>query len=219
MGNNIEIFSELGKASLETLQMVVIASLISCVIGFILGLILYITSNKLLYRNRFINSIAGFIINIIRSIPFIILLVLLVPVTSKITGTVIGPIAASVPLTVASIAFFARLAESAFEEVDKGLIEAALAMGGSLKDIISGVLLVESLPGLVRAFTVTLISIIGFSAMAGTVGGGGIGDLAIRFGYYRYEMDVMFISVALLILVVQIIQGLGEKIARVLTKK
>ena len=219
MGNNIEIFSELGKASLETLQMVVIASLISCVLGFILGLILYITSNKLLYRNRFINSIAGFIINIIRSIPFIILLVLLVPVTSKITGTVIGPIAASVPLTVASIAFFARLAESAFEEVDKGLIEAALAMGGSLKDIISGVLLVESLPGLVRAFTVTLISIIGFSAMAGTVGGGGIGDLAIRFGYYRYEMDVMFISVALLILVVQIIQGLGEKIARVLTKK
>jgi D-methionine transport system permease protein len=219
MESTIEIFNELGKASLETLQMVVIASLISCILGFFLGLILYITSNKLLYKNRIVNSIAGFIINIIRSIPFIILLVLLVPVTSKITGTVIGPIAASVPLTVASIAFFARLAESAFEEVDKGLIEAALAMGGSLKDIISGVLLVESLPGLVRAFTVTLISIIGFSAMAGTVGGGGIGDLAIRFGYYRYEMDVMFISVASLILVVQIIQGLGEKIARVLTKK
>ncbi len=219
MENNIEILGELGKASLETLQMVVIASLISCILGFVLGLVLYITSKKLLYKNRFINSIAGFIINIIRSIPFIILLVLLVPVTAKLTGTVIGPIAASVPLTVASIAFFARLAESAFEEVDKGLIEAALAMGGSLKDIISGVLLVEALPGLVRAFTVTLISIIGFSAMAGTVGGGGIGDLAIRFGYYRYEMDVMFISVALLILVVQIIQGLGEKFARVLTKK
>jgi D-methionine transport system permease protein len=219
MQHSLEILLELGKASRETLQMVVIAAVLAAVLGLLLGLILYITANKLLYKNKVMNTIAGLIINIIRSIPFVILLVLLVPVTLRLVGTTIGPKAAAVPLTVASIAFFARLAEAAFEEVDKGLVEAALAMGGSLKDIISGVLLVEALPGLVRAITVTLISIIGFSAMAGTVGGGGIGDLAIRFGYYRYQMDVMFVTVIFLILVVQIIQVSGEKIAKVLTKK
>jgi len=209
----------LGKASRETLQMVVTAAIIAGILGLILGLILYITANNLLYKNKVINTISGFIINVIRSIPFVILLVLLMPVTAKLVGTTIGPKAAAVPLTVASIAFFARLAEASFEEVDKGLIEAALAMGGSLKDIILGVLLVEALPSLIRATTVTLISIIGFSAMAGIVGGGGIGDLAIRFGYYRYEMDVMFVTVIFLILVVQIIQISGEKIAKGLTKK
>lgn len=220
MEHSLEILAaELGKASRETLQMVVIASVLAGILGLILGLVLYITANNLLYKNKVINTIAGLIINIIRSIPFVILLVLLVPVTAKLVGTTIGPKAAAVPLTVASIAFFARLAEASFEEVDKGLIEAALAMGGSLKDIVSGVLLVEALPSLVRAITVTLISIIGFSAMAGTVGGGGIGDLAIRFGYYRYQMDIMFVTVIFLILVVQIIQISGEKIAKVLTKK
>jgi len=209
----------LGKASRETLQMVVTAAIIAGILGLILGLILYITANNLLYKNKVINTFSGFIINVIRSIPFVILLVLLMPVTAKLVGTTIGPKAAAVPLTVASIAFFARLAEASFEEVDKGLIEAALAMGGSLKDIILGVLLVEALPSLIRATTVTLISIIGFSAMAGIVGGGGIGDLAIRFGYYRYEMDVMFVTVIFLILVVQIIQISGEKIAKGLTKK
>jgi D-methionine transport system permease protein len=219
MEHSLEILSELGKASGETLQMVLIASVLAVTVGLLLGLILYITSSSLLYKNNVINTIAGLIINIIRSIPFVILLVLLVPITAWLVGTTIGPKAAAVPLTVASIAFFARLAESAFEEVDKGLVEAVLAMGGGLKEIITGVLLVEALPGLVRAVTVTLISIIGYSAMAGTVGGGGIGDLAIRFGYYRYQMDVMFITVVLLILVVQIVQESGEKIAKVLTKK
>jgi len=219
MQHSLDILVELGKASRETLQMVVTAAIIAGILGLILGLILYITANNLLYKNKVINTISGFIINVIRSIPFVILLVLLMPVTAKLVGTTIGPKAAAVPLTVASIAFFARLAEASFEEVDKGLIEAALAMGGSLKDIILGVLLVEALPSLIRATTVTLISIIGFSAMAGIVGGGGIGDLAIRFGYYRYEMDVMFVTVIFLILVVQIIQISGEKIAKGLTKK
>lgn len=220
MEHSLEILSELGKASGETLQMVLIASVLAVTVGLLLGLILYITSSSsLLYKNKVINTIAGLIINIIRSIPFVILLVLLVPITARLVGTTIGPKAAAVPLTIASIAFFARLAESAFEEVDKGLVEAVLAMGGGLKEIITGVLLVEALPALVRAVTVTLISIIGYSAMAGIVGGGGIGDLAIRFGYYRYQMDVMFITVVLLILVVQIVQESGEKIAKVLTKK
>ena len=219
MEHSLEILSELGKASGETLQMVLTAAVIATVAGLLLGLVLYITSSSLLYENKVINTIAGLFVNIIRSIPFVILLVLLVPVTAKLVGTTIGPKAAAVPLTVASIAFFARLAEASFEEVDKGLIEAVLAMGGGLKEIITGVLLVEALPGLIRAITVTLISVIGYSAMAGTVGGGGIGDLAIRFGYYRYQMDVMFITVVLLILVVQIIQESGEKIAKGLTKK
>ncbi|WP_024832617.1 methionine ABC transporter permease [Ruminiclostridium josui] len=218
MEYSLEFLSQLGKAAKETLLMVSIATVIGCVAGLLLGLILYITSNSLLYKNRTINIIAGFIINIIRSIPFVILLVLLVPVTLKLVGSTIGPKAASVPLTAASIAFFARLAEVSFEEVDKGLIEAALAMGGGIKHIVSGVLLVEALPSLIRALTVTIISIIGYSAMAGTVGGGGIGDLAVRFGYYRYQMDVMFITVILLIIVVQIIQVSGEKIAKRLTK-
>ncbi|EGD46832.1 binding-protein-dependent transport systems inner membrane component [Ruminiclostridium papyrosolvens DSM 2782] len=218
MEYSLEILSQLGKASRETLLMVSIATVIGCVAGLFLGLILYITSINLLYKNRAVNTIAGFIINIIRSIPFVILLVLLVPVTSKVVGTAIGPKAASVPLTVASVAFFARLAEASFEEVDKGLIEAALAMGGGIKHIVSGVLLVEALPSLIRATTVTIISIIGYSAMAGTVGGGGIGDLAVRFGYYRYQMDVMFITVIFLIVIVQAIQVSGEKIAKLLTK-
>ncbi len=218
MEYSLEVLSQLGKASKETLLMVSIATVIGCVAGLFLGLILYITSNNLLYKNRAVNTIAGFIINIIRSIPFVILLVLLVPVTSKVVGTAIGPKAASVPLTVASVAFFARLAEASFEEVDKGLIEAALAMGGGIKHIVSGVLLVEALPSLIRAITVTIISIIGYSAMAGTVGGGGIGDLAVRFGYYRYQMDVMFITVIFLIIIVQAIQVSGEKIAKLLTK-
>ncbi|MDF2596287.1 MAG: ABC-type transporter, integral rane subunit [Clostridia bacterium] len=215
----LELIDALWVASKETLHMVGIAITFAIIIGLILGLILYITSTPLLYKNRIFNVVAGFIVNVIRSIPFVILLVLLVPVTSKLVGTTIGPKAAAVPLTVASIAFLARLIEGAFSEVDKGVIEASLAMGASIKEIIWDVLLVEALPGIVRAITVTLISIIGFSAMAGTVGGGGIGDLAVRFGYYRYQTDVMFVTVILLVIVVQAIQVIGEKIAVTLTKK
>jgi len=217
--STLELIDELWKATKETLQMVSIATLYSIIVGLILGLILYITSTPLLYKNRVVNVIAGFLVNLIRSIPFIILLVLLMPITNKLVGTTIGAKAAAVPLTVASIAFLARLIESAFAEVDKGVIEASLAMGAGVKDIIFDVLLVEALPGIIRAITVTLISIIGFSAMAGTVGAGGIGDLAIRYGYYRYQTDVMVITVVLLVIVVQIIQSSGEKIANGLTKK
>lgn len=217
--STLEIIDALWQASKETLQMVGIAIIFAILVGLIIGLILYVTSSALLYKNKLINGISGFIINVIRSIPFVILLVLLVPVTQELVGTTIGPKAAAVPLTVASIAFFARLVEGAFAEIDKGVIEASLAMGASFKDIIFEVLLVEALPGIVRAITVTLISIIGFSAMAGTVGGGGIGDLAIRFGYYRYQTDIMFVTVILLVVVVQTIQIAGEKIAESLTKK
>lgn len=214
-----ELIKSLITASKETLEMVAISIVIALILGTILGVILYVTDSPLLYKNKIINTISGFIINIIRSIPFIILLVLLVPVTKKVAETTIGPLAASVPLTIASIAFFARLMESALAEVDTGVIEATIAMGGNLREIVFDVLLVEAFPSIIRAITITIISVIGFSAMAGTVGGGGIGDLAVRYGYYRYETKVMLVTVLLLIVIVQFIQAFGEKIALKLTKK
>ena len=214
-----ELIKSLITASKETLEMVAISIVIALILGTILGVILYVTDSPLLYKNKIINTISGFIINIIRSIPFIILLVLLVPVTKKVAETTIGPLAASVPLTIASIAFFARLMESALAEVDTGVIEATIAMGGNLREIVFDVLLVEAFPSIIRAITITIISVIGFSAMAGTVGGGGIGDLAVRYGYYRYETKVMLVTVLLLIVIVQFIQAFWEKIALKLTKK
>lgn len=214
-----ELIEALWVATSETLYMVGISMLIAVIVGTVLGLILYITASPLLYPNRVINAISGFIINVIRSIPFIILLVLLFPFTELLLHTTIGAKAVTVPLTVAAIAFFARLVEGAFTEIDKGVIEASLAMGAGIKDIIWDVLLVEALPGIVRAITVTIISMIGYSSMAGTVGGGGIGDLAIRYGYQRYQTDVLIITVIVLVVVVQLIQLIGEKIAVSLTKK
>lgn len=214
-----ELVEALWIATKETSLMVSISMLIAIVVGTFLGLVLYITSSPLLYPNKAINAVSGLIINVIRSIPFIILLVLLYPLTNLILGTTIGATAVTVPLTVAAIAFLARLVEGAFSEIDKGVIEASLAMGASLKDIVVDVLLVEALPGIIRAITVTLISIIGYSSMAGTVGGGGIGDLAIRYGYQRYQTDVLIITVVILVVVVQLIQVIGEKAAISVTKK
>lgn len=214
-----ELVEALWIATKETSLMVSISMLIAIVLGTFLGLVLYITSSPLLYPNKAINAVSGLIINVIRSIPFIILLVLLYPLTNLILGTTIGATAVTVPLTVAAVAFLARLVEGAFAEIDKGVIEASLAMGASLKDIVVDVLLVEALPGIIRAITVTLISIIGYSSMAGTVGGGGIGDLAIRYGYQRYQTDVLIITVVILVVVVQLIQVIGEKAAISVTKK
>lgn len=214
-----ELIETLWIASKETFFMVGTSMLIALVVGTVLGIVLYITSSSLLCANKPINAISGFIINVIRSIPFIILLVLLYPFTDFLLNTTIGAKAVTVPLTVAAIAFLARLVEGAFSEIDKGVIEASLAMGASVKDIVWDVLLVEALPGIVRAITVTIISIIGYSSMAGTVGGGGIGDLAIRYGYQRYQTDVLIITVIILVVVVQLIQIIGEKIAVGFTKK
>ncbi len=214
-----ELIEALWVASKETFYMVGISMLIAVVLGTVIGLLLYVTSSPLLNHNKIVNTLSGFIVNIIRSVPFIILLVLLYPFTEIIAGTTIGAKAVTVPLTVAAVPFLARLVDGAFAEVDKGVIEASLAMGAGLKHIIFDVLLVEALPGIVRAITVTVISIIGYSSMAGTVGGGGIGDLAIRYGYQRYQTDVLIITVIILVVVVQLIQMLGEKLAVRLTKK
>lgn len=215
MENTIEILkAELGGAVSASLQMIIAAMVISFFVGGALGLALYLTSNNLFFKNKAVNYAAGFIVNIIRSLPFVILLVLLIPITKLITGTGIGPEAATVPITIASIAFFARLSEGAFNEIDKGVIEAAIASGAGFFLILKDVLVVEALPSLIRAVTVNLISLIGFSAMAGIVGGGGIGDLAIRYGYYRYETGVMAVTVIMLVVLVQFIQISGDFIAK-----
>lgn len=220
MDSTIEILkSELGQAVLDSGKMIGTAMVISLIIGGALGLVLYLTSSNLFFKNKLANSIAGFIINVIRSLPFVILLVLLLPLTKIIVGSNIGPEAATVPITIASIAFFARLSESAFSEIDNGVIEAAISSGASLRLILFDVLIVEAFPSLIRAITVNLVSLIGFSAMAGIVGGGGIGDLAIRYGYYRYETGVMVVTVLILLILVQAIQLIGDSLATKLSKK
>lgn len=220
MSETFEIIeSEFAQASFETFQMVLIAMVAAAVLGTILGLILHLTSNPLFYKNRVVNGIAGTIINIIRSMPFIILIIVLIPVTRIVVGTSIGALAASVSLSIASIAFFARLVEGAFSEVDRGIIEASVSTGASTWLIIRKVLFVEATPGLIRALTVTFVSIIGYSAMAGAVGGGGIGNLAIMYGYNRYQTGVLFFTVVVLIVIVQLGQWIGDRIAMAFTRK
>ncbi|MFA6841153.1 MAG: methionine ABC transporter permease [Sphaerochaetaceae bacterium] len=214
MEQTINILKQyLGKAMGETAQMVSIAMVASLLLGTLIGLILYVTETPLLVQNKFVNRIAGVVVNVIRSVPFVILLVVLIPLTKIITGTTIGPIAASVPLSFSAIAFHARLVEGAFTDVDTGVLESAIASGAPLHLVLSDVVFVESLPGLIRAITVTFVSLVGYSAMAGIVGGGGIGDLAIQFGYYRYETGVMAVTVILLVVIVQIAQVIGDKVA------
>ena len=213
------LLSDLIKAFGETFQMIGISLTISIALGITLGLLLYATSKNLFWENKYINTISGFIINVIRSTPFVILLVILLPVTQKIIGSTIGPIAASVPLAVAATVFYARLVQASLCEIDHGIIEAALSFGASPLQIVKDVLVPEAMPGLLRGLTVTSISLIGYSAMAGIVGGGGVGDLAIRFGYYRYQTDIMFITVAILIVLVQAMQMTGDAVAEKSNKK
>jgi D-methionine transport system permease protein len=215
----LSLLADLIKAFGETFQMVGISLAISIALGIPLGLLLYVTSKNLFWENKALNAVSGFIINVIRSTPFVILLVILLPITQKIIGTTIGPIAASVPLAIAATVFYARLVQASLCEIDRGIIEAALSFGASPMQIIKDVLVPESMPGLLRGLTVTAISLIGYSAMAGIVGGGGVGDLAIRFGYYRYQTDIMFITVAILIVLVQAVQMGGDAIAEKTNKK
>jgi D-methionine transport system permease protein len=213
------LLTDLVKAFGETFQMIGISLTISIVLGIPLGLLLYATGKNLFWENKAANAVSGFIINVIRSTPFVILLVMLLPITQKIVGSTIGPIAASVPLALAATVFYARLVQASLCEIDRGIIEAALSFGASPMQIIREVLVPEAMPGLLRGLTVTAISLIGYSAMAGIVGGGGVGDLAIRFGYYRYQTDIMFITVAILIVLVQAVQMIGDGIAEKSNKK
>ncbi|MBD1221834.1 methionine ABC transporter permease [Virgibacillus halodenitrificans] len=215
----IEILPELNVAFYETLIMVGIGLLVALIIGLPVGILLFVTERGLFWQNRVAKTILGVIVNLIRSIPFIILLVFLLPFTDFLVGTTTGAIAASVSLSVAAIPFYARIVESAAREIDKGVIEAAIAVGASPWLIIKDIILPETKPGLISGLTITAISLIGYSAMAGTIGGGGIGDLAIRYGYYRYDDTVMFTTVIVLIVLVQFIQYLGDFIAKTVNKR
>ncbi len=209
-----ELAEALLKSFGETALMTGWSLLISVVLGGLIGLFLFLTSSPLFIKNRIINQITGVIVNIIRSIPFVILLVMLLPLTKFLVGSTIGAKSVIVPLAFAATAFYARLAEGAFSDVPRGILEAASATGAHPFEIIIRILLPEALPQLISGITVTAISLIGYSAMSGTVGGGGVGDLAIRYGYQRYQPVVLLVCVALLIILVQIIQYVGETAAR-----
>lgn len=196
----------------ETILMTGASGLISLVAGLPLGLALVLTSRGGIAENRWINSTLGAVINGFRSVPFIILLVALIPLTRLIVGTALGTWAAIVPLAIAATPYYARIAEVSLREVDRGLIDAVRAMGGSRWTIIREVLVPEALPGIVAGFTVTLVTLIGASAMAGAIGAGGLGDLAIRYGYQRFETNVMIAVVIVLIMLVCGIQWLGDRL-------
>jgi D-methionine transport system permease protein len=215
----VTILPELNKAFFETIYMVGISLLIALIFGLPLGILLFVTDKGLFLQNKFVKAIVGFVVNMVRSVPFIILLVALLPLTKLITGTTIGPTAASVSLSVAAIPFFARMVETSLREIDKGVVEASVAVGATPWMIIKDVLLPEAKPGIVQGITITTISLVAYSAMAGIVGGGGVGDLAIRFGYYRYDNTVMLTTVIILICLVQLIQFAGDQLARVVDKK
>ena len=215
----IAMLPELWTALGQTLTMLAIGLGSAVLIGGPLGVLLFLIADGQSLQNRPAALILGWFVNAVRSFPFIILLVALVPFTRVIAGTSIGPLAAAVPLSFAAIPYFARMVEQNLREVPRGVIEAAHAMGASELQIVLRVLLVEARSGLVLALTVLSISFLSYSAVAGVVGGGGIGDLAIRYGYYRFETDIMVATVAVLILIVQAIQFTGNRIARRLDKR
>lgn len=198
------------KATLETLYMSLVSTILAFIIGLGLAVILILTKKGGLAQNIIIYRTLDIIVNTLRSFPFIILMIVLFPLTKLIIGTSIGTSAAIVPLTIGSAPFIARLIEAAMLEVDKGVIEAAMSFGASRFQIIFKVQLKEALPAIINALTLTLIMIIGFSAMAGTVGGGGLGDVAVRYGYQRFKPDIMIYTVIILIVLVQIVQSLGD---------
>lgn len=216
---NPMIWRLLWQATGETLYMVGVAVILAELVGLPLGIILVTTEAGHVLENRAVNRILATIINIGRSVPFIILMVAIIPFTRLVVGTSIGTTAAMVPLTVAAIPFVARLVETALKEVDGGVVEAALAMGASPWQIIYKVLIPEALPSLVLGLTITAVNLIGYSAMAGAVGGGGLGDLAVRYGYQRFRGDIMLLTVAILIVLVQLMQTLGDWAASRLSRK
>lgn len=206
-------------ATWQTLYITFISTFLAYLLGVPLGIWVVVTAPNSIAPNRTVNEILGGIINIGRSIPFIILLVAVLPFTRWIVGTTIGPTATIVPLTIAATPFVARIIEQSLVEVDSGLIEMGEAMGATSWQIIFKVLLPESLPSIIRGVSITIINLIGYSAMAGAVGGGGLGDLAIRYGYYRYQSDVMIVTIILLVIIVELIQLVGNYSAKRIDKR
>ncbi|HYD70808.1 methionine ABC transporter permease [Azospirillum sp.] len=214
-----EIIALLFKATLDTLHMVAVSGVLGTLIGLPLGVLLAVTGRGELLQSLTFNRIAGAVVNVTRSTPFIILVVAIIPFTRLVAGTSIGTAAAIVPLTVAAIPFIARIVEGSVREVDRGLIEAAQAMGATPFQIIRKVLLPEAMSGIALGLTLAAVSLIGYSAMVGAVGGGGLGDLGIRYGYQRFLPEVMLAVVVILVVLVQIVQSAGDALARRFNKR
>ena len=214
-----EVLPLLSKALGETIYMVVVSMAIASAIGVPLGVLLHTTAKGQILENIFINQTVGSVVNAVRSIPFIILMVAIIPLTRFLVGSAIGTTAAIVPLVIASIPFIGRQVETSLKEVPAGLVEAAQSMGATPFQIISKVLLPEAMPGIVSQLTTVIIALVGESAMAGAIGGGGLGDLAIRYGYQRFRPEVMLATVIVLIVLVQAVQFVGNTLAKRLDKR
>ncbi|MUP58933.1 methionine ABC transporter permease [Megasphaera hutchinsoni] len=216
---SLEIVDLMLQGIQETLIMVIVSTIIASIIGIPLGVTLVITSKNHILQHKHIHQILGAIVNIIRSIPFIILMVAIIPFTRLVVGTSIGTTAACVPLTIVAIPFLSRLVETSIRDVDFGLVEAAESMGASPFQIIRKVLLPEALPTIINNVTVLIVNLIGSSAMAGAIGGGGLGDIAIRYGYQRFQGDIMLITIIILIVGVNLIQSIGDYASNKKNKK
>ncbi|MDN3222377.1 ABC transporter permease [Pseudomonas nunensis] len=214
-----EIFQLVLTATGETLYMVLLAGLFTLLIGLPLGVLLFISRCGGLFPMPRLNKGLGSLVNLGRSLPFVVMLIALIPLTRLVVGTTLGSTAAVVPITIGAFPFFARIVENALDEVDKGRIEAILAMGGDIWHVIFKVLLPEALPALLAGITLTLVMLIGFSSMAGVIGGGGLGDLAIRYGYQRFNNQVMVATVVVLVILVQSVQSLGDRLVRSLAHR
>lgn len=212
-------WEEIGEATIDTMTMLGFSTFFTILIGLPLGIILFLTSRGQLLQNRTFYSIASIIVNILRSVPFIILMILLIPFTKMIVGTSLGVLGAIPPLVIGAAPFFARLVETSLREIDRGVIEAAQSMGASNWQIVWNVLLPESRPGLIAGITITTVALVSYTAMSGVIGGGGLGDLAIRYGYQRFQTDVMVVTVVILLVLVQILQSLGDRLVLKFSRK
>ncbi|GAA1517950.1 ABC transporter permease [Streptomyces albidochromogenes] len=209
----------LTQGTIDTLYMVLWSTVVSVIGGLPLGILLVLTDKGGLLQNVAVNKVVGVIVNIGRSLPFIILLIALIPFTTLVVGTFIGPSAMIVPLAIGAIPFFARLVETAIREVDHGLVEAVQAMGGGVPTVVFKVLLPQSLPSLISGITTTVIVLVGYSAMAGAVGGEGLGSKAVTYGYQRFETDFMLVTVVILVALVTLVQLIGDGVIRLLARR
>lgn len=214
-----EMIMMLVDGTVDTLYMTLMSTLFGYILGLPMGILLAVTDKEGIRPNAFVYKILDFVANLVRSIPFLILLILVIPVTKAIVGKSYGPSATVVPLVIAAAPFIARMVESSLKEVDRGVIEAAMSMGAGTGSIIWKVLLAEARTSLLVGVTIAIGTILGYSAMAGVVGGGGLGDIAIRYGYYRYQTDVMLVTIVILVLLVQLLQGLGMMLSKRLDKR
>lgn len=212
-------WEEMLDATVATMKMLAFSGIFTIILGLPLGIVLYLWGRSNNTIIRAVYSVLSFVVNILRSVPFIILMVALIPFSKSIMGTSIGVLGTIPALVIGAAPFFARLVETALREVDRGIIEAAQGMGASTQQIVMRVLLPEARPGLLAGVTITVVTLVSYTAMSGMIGGGGLGDLAIRYGYYRYEKEVMIISVALMVILVQPLQMAGDRLVRHFTRK